>query len=80
LDSDGRLDLLSASALAGAVDWQRGLNAQLGFAPYNSVASGTFPSQFFVNDLDGDGDRDVAIADAASDQLGWYENIDGQGG
>lgn len=80
LDSDGRNDLISASSLTGTVDWQRGTNAQLGFAPMSNVTVGTSANVLLVQDLDGDGDRDMAVANSITDQLSWYENLDGQGG
>ena len=79
LDSDGRLDLITTSNLSGTVDWQRGINTQLGFASFSNVALGNSADVLLVQDLDGDGDRDIAVSNNATDQLAWYENVDGQG-
>lgn len=79
VDGDGRADLVSSSTLAGSLDWQRGINGQLGFDPMSNVGLGISADQVLVMDLDNDGDRDVAVANDATDEIGWYENIDGQG-
>jgi len=75
LDSDGDIDVLSASELDDKVAW------------YENDGAGNFGSQqiittnalgardVYAEDLDGDGDMDVLSASLYDDKIAWYENL-----
>ena len=74
LDSDGDLDVLSASRGDNKIAW------------YENEGSGRFASRrviyaevngarsVYAADLDGDGDLDVLSASSNDDKIAWYEN------
>ena len=79
LDSDGDLDILSASRDDNAIGW------------HENVGNGTFNSRSIIStdlfvamaaytaDIDGDGDLDVISASRDDDKIAWYEHLDGAG-
>jgi hypothetical protein len=77
LDSDGDVDVLSASNLDGKIAWYENIGGQGDFGPEQIIttdAGGTYSA--IAADLDGDGDSDVLFA---AGEIAWYENIDGMG-
>ena len=61
LDADGKLDLLSAGSTAGTVGVRRG-NGNGTFQALADVTIGVTPSSIAVADLNGDGKKDIALA------------------
>lgn len=76
VDSDGDVDVLSASQNDDQITWYEndGTPANGGWTFYviDDAAGGA--SAVAVGDLDGDGDRDVLAAAADDDAVRWYEN------
>jgi hypothetical protein len=79
LDSDGDLDVLSASYDDDTIAWYEnrlndGINND--FNPTQQVISTTAveAASVFTGDLDGDGDQDVLSASYGDDTIAWYEN------
>jgi hypothetical protein len=74
LDSDGDLDVLTASSLDKKIAWHENLGSlNFGSQQVISTTAGAAWS-VYTADLDGDGDADVL---SAGSELAWYEN---QGG
>ncbi|MFH0808538.1 MAG: VCBS repeat-containing protein [archaeon] len=78
IDSDGNVDIISASTHNDMVIWYRNLGNGY-FRTYNVV---TFypdgPSSIFSADIDSDGDMDVITGSINDDSVMWIEN-DGNG-
>lgn len=80
LDSDGYLDILSASAHDDKIAWYRNLDGQNNFAAQQIISETVLgASSVFAADLDADGDIDVLVASASGNSIGWFENLNGQG-
>ncbi|MCB9169351.1 MAG: VCBS repeat-containing protein [Flavobacteriales bacterium] len=78
IDGDGLADLVTSSPMDLQVHWQRGLGN--GFAPAQSIGSPWgVVDEVLAQDLDLDGDLDVAVISSQLNEIAWYENIDGQG-
>ncbi len=80
LDSDGDLDVLSASATDGKIAWYENLDGQGTFGMQQVISIHDDATFVSAADLDGDGDIDVFSTNSSgSDELLWYKNVDGQG-
>ena len=85
LDGDGDLDLVAAIRGDDTVVWYRNTDAQGSFgAAIPITTQGNGPWAVTSSDLDGDGDRDVLVAEEgsvpwATTRIAWYENTDGLG-
>jgi hypothetical protein len=81
LDQDGRLDVLSASAIDNKVSWFANLDGQGNFArPQQILSDAGGAASTGLVDLDGDGDLDLVTASYWDNKIAWYENLDGLGG
>ena len=77
LDSDGDIDVLSASLLDDKVIWYENNLAALGtptFTAATITTSADYAFSVFAADVDSDGDIDVLSASADDDKIAWYEN------
>ncbi|HIA99799.1 MAG TPA: VCBS repeat-containing protein, partial [Gemmatimonadetes bacterium] len=77
LDSDGDIDVLSASLLDDKVIWYENTTAAPGTPSFTAAdiatsADGAF--SVFVADMDNDGDMDIVSASENDDTIAWYEN------
>ncbi|QQX76626.1 MULTISPECIES: T9SS type A sorting domain-containing protein [Aequorivita] len=82
LDSDGDLDLISASATDDKIAYYINTDGQGNFGTQNVVVeiNGTNrPYTVMSIDMDGDGDKDVICASSGDDKISWLENMDGIG-
>ncbi len=80
LDNDGFADLMVANTAASSVGWQRNNADEVSFTtPEFLDQAFSSPEYLTAADLDGDGDADAIITSSVSDEVAWYENIDGIG-
>ena len=82
LDGDRDLDVLSASAGDATVAWYENRDGAGSFGPQRVITqliqeSSSTRKPFYVEDLDGDGDKDLVTA--LSETISWFENTDGLG-
>lgn len=81
IDSDGDLDVISASSGDNSIAWYENLGDEGRFCEvkrmvdHNAVGARTVVAA----DFDGDGDVDLASASKDDDTLAWYPNSDGKG-
>lgn len=79
LDGDGDLDVLTSS-FDNKVAWFENLNGQGFFSRLKIISTNNDQaSSVFAKDLDQDGDMDVISAALYSNNVAWYENLDGLG-
>ncbi len=79
-DSDGDIDVLSASFEDHTLAWYENTDGLGMFGPEQVITTNVILSQsVFAIDIDGDSDYDVLSASYFDDKIAWYENIDGQG-
>ena len=71
MDSDGDLDLFSASSGDGIIAWYENDGIQ-NFTSHTIFVETGGPVSVFAQDIDDDGDTDVLTA--ASDYGSWYKN------
>jgi hypothetical protein len=80
LDSDGDIDVLSASVYDNKLAWYKNTDGQGMFGVQNII---THPDgnlhNGFPADIDSDGDVDILFLSYHTDLIIWYENTDGKG-
>lgn len=79
VDSDGDMDILSASEDDDRIVWyENGGGRPAAFAPHilRERAPGRYDyaKSVYGADMDGDGDTDIAYASEEPGEVGWYEN------
>ena len=80
LDGDGDNDVLSASFSDNKIAWYENLDGLGDFGIQQTISTNAMGAKsIFSTDIDGDGDNDVLSASSESDEIAWYENVDGQG-
>jgi len=80
IDGDGDVDLVGAGYLGDCVMWYENLDGVGGTWAAHDVAFALDEAYgLVVDDLDGDGDQDIAAAAYASGHAAWWENSDGAG-
>ena len=81
MDGDGDLDILSASVTDNKFAWYENDGAVMpGFTERLVSQDGNGPRAVDAADIDGDGDIDVIGASISDDEVGYFENTDGQMG
>lgn len=78
LDNDGDLDLISGSGMNGSYSIVSiiNTNGQGNFeAPQLISNAVVYPNGIFVDDIDGDGDKDVMSTSQIDRKVAWYENL-----
>lgn len=78
VDSDGDMDVISASRIGGKIAWYENEDGQGTFGA-QIVISAFGVSSIYPIDLDGDGDVDLISAHRFQNKVAWFENLDGQG-
>jgi hypothetical protein len=83
VDSDGDLDVLSASYEDWKIAWFENLDSRGTFGPQRVITTGAFSASSVAGaDLDNDGALDVISATSpffGAGELAWYRNADGRG-
>ncbi len=80
IDGDGDKDILGAKHLAGAVIWWENSDGSGSSWEEHLVASGFYGAYSVCSgDINGDGNSDIIGAADDSDEIWWWENIDGSG-
>ncbi|MEM9592814.1 MAG: FG-GAP-like repeat-containing protein [Acidobacteriota bacterium] len=81
IDRDGDLDVVGAGEFADEVAWWENVNGD--GLTWNQTTVNTLPfdgaAAICVDDLDGDGDLDIAGAAEGADDVAWWENTSGDG-
>jgi FG-GAP-like repeat len=79
LDSDGDLDVLSATRLGSEIAWYENSDGGGNFTLRHIISTlADTPFSVIAADLDGDGDLDAVSASTGDDTIAWYENRGGQ--
>jgi len=80
IDSDGDMDVLSASELDDKIAWYENTDGNGTFGTQQLITtSADCASSVFSVDIDSDGDVDVLSASQLDNKIAWYENTDGNG-
>jgi hypothetical protein len=80
IDSDGDIDVLSASLVDDKIAWYENTNGSGSFGTQQVISTAAdYARSVFAADVDGDGDLDVLSASYTDDKIAWYENTDGNG-
>lgn len=80
LNGDGFLDVVASSFVDNKVAWYKNIDGMGTFGGQEIIHNQAFSVRdVVVADLDGDGDNDVVAAAAGSDEVLWYQNLDGLG-
>ena len=73
MDSDGDMDVLSASGDDDKIAWYENDGSE-NFTEYVICDSADNAISVYATDIDGDGDMDVLSASRKDDKIAWYEN------
>lgn len=80
IDSDGDLDVLSASYASDMIGWHENIDGTGVFGDLQVISSNANAARYVYGaDIDGDGDIDVLSASEGDNKIAWYENMDGKG-
>lgn len=81
IDNDGDKDLITAYwETTDTVAWLENIDGQGTFGPIQAISTTVVaPDSVYAADFDNDGDMDVIATSYGTDEIIWYENIDGQG-
>jgi hypothetical protein len=75
LDSDGRLDVLSAGMNDDTIAWYRNDGGSpVVWTPYNITTTANGAQSVYAADVDGDGRADVLSASYLDSRIAWYKN------
>ena len=76
IDSDGDIDVLSASATSDEIAWYENLDGNGTYGDQHEISTiADGARSVFTIDIDDDGDQDVLSASFADDKIAWYENL-----
>lgn len=73
INSDGNMDILSASTNDDKVNWYENTGDK-NFVSHTITTDADFPKSVYAIDLDKDGDTDVLSASSIDNKIAWYEN------
>jgi hypothetical protein len=75
VDGDGRMDVLSASALDDKIAWYRNEGGSPpSWTPHNISTTANGARTVYATDMDGDGLVDVLSASTDDNKIAWYRN------
>lgn len=78
MDSDGDLDVVTATALGGGMHIFQNITAPEGaieFAPVQTIASANFPRDICLTNVDGDCDLDIAYAEIGGNTVRIFRQL-----
>jgi hypothetical protein len=78
MDSDGDLDVVTATALSGGVHIFQNITVPEGaiqFAPVQTIASANFPRDIALTNVDGDCDLDIAYAEIGGNSVRIFRQL-----
>jgi hypothetical protein len=78
VDSDGDMDVLSASGNDDKISWYENDGSQ-NFTEHTISTVADSAASVFATDVDGDGDMDILSASPLDNTIAWYENDTGPG-
>ncbi|WP_339917489.1 T9SS type A sorting domain-containing protein [Yeosuana marina] len=80
LDGDGDLDVLSASRDDDKIAWYENIDGLGNFSTQKIIIENANSAHcVHAVDIDNDGDMDIVSASWDTDEILWFENLDGQG-
>ncbi len=80
IDSDGDMDILSASFEDDKIAWYENTNGMGNFGAQQIITTNAdLARSVYATDIDGDGDMDVLSASEGDNKISWYKNTDGLG-
>ena len=80
IDSDGDLDVLSASWADNKIAWYENTNGDGVFGPQQIISTDVDRAfVVYTTDIDNDNDNDVLSVSVWGDEIAWFENMDGNG-
>jgi len=80
IDGDGDMDVLSSSPYDRKVAWYQNMDGKGNFGPQRLLSDSVGgPNSLFSCDIDNDGDMDVVATTWWTNQVFWFENLDGHG-
>lgn len=80
VNGDGDIDLITVDRMYGDVIWFDNMYGDGSSWSDHTIASGFQDGRMArLDDMDGDGDMDVVAASTSSDEIVWWDNLDGLG-
>ena len=80
IDSDGDVDVISASFNDNKLVWYENLDGKGKFGGEKIITTNSDgPVAFHTTDIDIDGDQDVLLTSTRDGKVAWFENLDGKG-
>jgi len=80
IDNDGDMDILSASFMDNKIAWYENTDGLGAFGEQQIITTNALSARdVYAEDLDDDGDMDIIATSTASDEVLWFENLDGLG-
>ncbi|WP_420572093.1 T9SS type A sorting domain-containing protein [Kordia sp.] len=80
VDSDGDMDIISASSNDNKVAWYENTDSEGTFGAEQIITTNAENiKSVFAIDIDGDNDIDIISSSSSNDSITWHENTNGQG-
>ena len=81
VDGDGDVDLVSSWETDSTIQWYENMDGNGSFGQKQVITNTANNSEgsLYAADMDGDGDVDVLSASSQNSTIEWYENLDGNG-
>ncbi|MEZ4881840.1 MAG: T9SS type A sorting domain-containing protein [Flavobacteriaceae bacterium] len=80
MDGDGDIDILGNARQPAQIFWMENMDGQGTFGTMHIVLEmGFYANTLLAADVDGDNDMDIFSATPYTNEVAWYENLDGLG-